>query len=136
LSTARQAQAEKWGLSPTEQRISIRLITRILILVIDFTDGLPAQVAVPVTREGSKPELQPQPAACDDGSGQLHRQGRQIRQIPGGSEILNLVFRANLLFGLEFSMVADLEAYHSLEFLTVLRIQLKSSQFQIQIKNI
>jgi hypothetical protein len=112
LRTARQAGAEKWGLSPTEQRISFRLITRILILVIDFTDGLPAQVAVPVARGGGKPELQPQPAACNDGSGQLHRQCCRIRQILGGSEILKLVFRADLLFGLEFTMVADLEAYH------------------------
>jgi hypothetical protein len=112
LSTTRQAQAEKWGLSPTEKQISVRLITRILILVIDFTDGLPARVAVPVARGGGKPELQPQPAACDDGSGQLLRQRRRIRQILGRSEILKLVFRADLLFGLEFSIVADLEAYH------------------------
>ncbi len=59
-----------------------------------------------------QPELQSQLAACNDGYGQLQRQRWRIRQILGGSEILKVVFSADLLFGLEFSMVADLEAYH------------------------
>jgi hypothetical protein len=64
--------------------ISVRSITiRILILVIDFSDGVPSRVDIPVARGGGEPQLQPEQAALDDGPAGLLR--RRRRRLPPDS---------------------------------------------------